>query len=379
MIGVMGGGQLGRMLALAAARLGERVRCFDYLADAVAGQVCELHVGSFEDSAALDRFAAGLARVTYEFENIPAAALHHLAQALPVDPPPSALEIGQDRLREKSLFARLGIPTARFEAVDSLAELEAAVGRVGLPAVLKTRRLGYDGKGQFVLRDAAQVADAWRMLSGVPLILESFVPFSRELSILAVRGRCGEQRFYPLVENYHRGGILARTIAPAPTDSSDAGAALQAQAELLASAVLDELDYVGVLAIELFQLGGQLLANELAPRVHNTGHWTLDAAETSQFESHLRAILGLPLGSTQARGHAVMLNLIGEAPDVARLLEVPGACVHLYGKLPRPGRKLGHVTFCGLDERQALQRAALIALPSAPEPGESWPARVVPQ
>ncbi len=380
MIGVLGGGQLGRMLALAAARLGLRVRCFDPLTDAVAGQVSELHVGSFDDIAALDRFAAGLACVTYEFENVPAAALQHLTRKLPVFPPVRALELGQDRSSEKTLFARLGIATAEFQVVDSPAELQAAVGRIGLPAVLKTRRLGYDGKGQFVLRDASELEAAWRLLGAAPLILEAFVPFRRELSILAVRGRGGEERYYPLVENEHRGGILARTIAPAPGHGSPAGAALQAQAELLAGAVLDELDYVGVLAIELFEAAdGRLLANELAPRVHNTGHWTIDAAETSQFENHLRAILGLPLGSTEPRGHAVMVNLIGSAPPLETLLDVDGTHVHLYGKQPRPGRKLGHVTVCAANEAMAAQRAARLVVADGATMGESWPARIEPQ
>ena len=313
-VGVIGGGQLGRMLALAGIPLGLSFRFLDPSPDAPAGEVGELLVGAYDDPELLDRLAAGAAVVTYEFENVPVDA----ARRVEAVPAARALEAAQDRLAEKRLFRLLGIPTAPFgDAVTTF------------PALLKTRRLGYDGKGQRLVET--------RPGPGPGHVLEELVPFDRELSLLAVRGRDGDTRFYPLVENVHEGGILRRSLAPAPD-------APQAQAEEYATRLLDELGYVGVLALELFDVGGELLANELAPRVHNTGHWTVEGAVTSQFENHLRAILGLPLGPTDARAPSVMLNVIGSAPAPTDVLTVPGAHLHLYGKEPRPGRKLGHVT-----------------------------------
>lgn len=340
-IGILGAGQLGRMLALAGYPLDLRFRCFDNDV-APAGDVAELMIGEFDDPAALAAFASGLNVVTYEFENVPVASARALEQYVPVFPPPDALEIAQDRLSEKLLFERLKIQTPRFAAVDSRDELRAAVAEIGLPSVLKTRRMGYDGKGQMVLRTAEDVAGAWGTLGGASLILEGFVPFDRELSILAVRGRDGAKVFYPLVHNEHRSGILHLSRAPAPDVTSE----LQARAEELAGRILEAVGYVGMLALELFQVGADLLANEMAPRVHNSGHWTIEGAVCSQFENHLRAIAGLPLGSTAVRGYSAMVNLIGAAPTREALLAVPGARVHLYGKAPRPGRKLGHVTVC---------------------------------
>jgi 5-(carboxyamino)imidazole ribonucleotide synthase len=247
------------------------------------------------------------------------------------------------------MFRSLGIPTPEFAAVDSQADLVAAVSAIGLPAVLKTRRMGYDGKGQRVLRSAADIASAWATLGGTPLILEAFVPFSREISVLAARSRSGPTVFYPLVENEHREGILHRSLAPAPNVSAATTAAVDTHAARL----LDALHYVGVLAIEFFDLNGELLANEMAPRVHNSGHWTMDGAETDQFENHLRAILGWPLGGTEVLGYAAMLNLVGSAPATAEVLSLPGAHMHLYGKQPRPGRKLGHINLRA-DEAQTL-------------------------
>lgn len=354
-VGILGGGQLGRMLALAGYPLGLRFRFFDTV-DGPAGQVGELVRGSFEDTAALDRFAAGCDVVTYEFENVPVAAARHLATRLAVYPPPGALETAQDRLSEKSLFTRLGIPTPRFAAVSSRDELAAAARSLGLPAVLKTRRLGYDGKGQAVLRSDAELEAAWQQLGSSPLILEAFIPFDRELSILAVRSRDGHTAFYPLVQNEHREGILRLSRAPAPGLSD----AVQQKAEAYAAAVLSSLNYVGVLAIEWFQIGDQLLANEMAPRVHNSGHWTQDGAVTSQFENHLRAILGLPLGDTRPRGHAAMLNLIGRTPTEADVFEIPGTRLHLYGKDPRPGRKLGHINLCEPDPAALEHRLSVV-------------------
>ena len=352
--GVLGGGQLGRMLALAGLPLGLRFRFLEPAAESPAAQVAERMVGSFEDADCLDRFADGLDFVTYEFENVPTAAARRLAERVPVYPPAAALEVSQDRLAEKSLFQRLNIPTTLHAAVGARAELEEAVARVGFPAVLKTRRLGYDGKGQTVVRDPADGERAWAMLGGRPLLLEEFVPFDREVSQLAVRGRNGAVTFYPLVENHHEQGILRWSLAPAPGATPD----LQRRAEDYALRLLHALDYVGVLAVEFFVRGGELIANEMAPRVHNSGHWTIEGAETSQFENHLRAAAGWPLGSTAPVGHSAMLNLIGAAPDAAALLALPGAHVHVYGKAPKRGRKLGHVTLRAGDADEALRRLA---------------------
>jgi 5-(carboxyamino)imidazole ribonucleotide synthase len=308
--------------------------------------------GAYEDPELLRRFVAGLSLVTYEFENVPVATARWLAQRIPVFPPPEALEVAQDRLHEKLLFQRLGIPTPPFLPVDSRQQLLPALDQVGYPAFLKTRRFGYDGKGQFLVRDRDDGIRAWDMLGGVSLLLEGFVAFQRELSILAVRDRSGATAFYPLVENHHREAMLRLSLAPAGTPE------LQALAEDYARRVLEKVDYVGVLAIEFFHRDGELLANEMAPRVHNSGHWTIEGAETSQFENHLRAVLGLPLGSTAARGFSAMVNLIGTLPDPASVLAVPGTHLHLYGKAPRPGRKLGHVTVCAADEHLVRERLA---------------------
>jgi 5-(carboxyamino)imidazole ribonucleotide synthase len=297
------------------------MRFLDPAPDACAGEVGELLVGPYDDPALLDRLAEGADVVTYEFENVPVAAARRVGAV----PDPRALEHGQDRLVEKQLFHRLGIPTARFGSPEE----------IGFPALVKSRRLGYDGKGQRVLAVPERL--------GVAELAEEIVPFDRELSIVAARGRDGETAFYPVAMNEHREGILA--VSRAPADEAP-----QAAAEEIARRILDELGYVGVLAVELFQVGERLLANEFAPRVHNTGHWTIDGAVTSQFESHLRAILGLPLGSTKARGRCVMVNLVGSTPPLERLRSVPGAHVHLYGKAPRPGRKLGHVTLVDASE-----------------------------
>ncbi len=349
-IGILGGGQLGRMLALAGYPLGLRFRALDPAPDAPAGALAELVVADYGNQEALKRFAADVDVMTYEFENIPVESVRLLAERLLIYPPAQALEVAQDRLTEKSFFQSLSILTPRFARVDSKADLERAVEQIGLPAVLKTRRLGYDGKGQFVLGESSDTARAWEALGGVPLILEEFIAFERELSILAVRGRSGATAFYPLTENHHRDGILRLSLAPAPGLSAE----LQAMAERYATKILEALSYVGVLAIELFQYQGELLANEMAPRVHNSGHWTIEGAETSQFENHLRAILGWPLGATDSLGHCAMLNLIGETPKLEAVLKVPGAHLHLYGKSPRAGRKLGHITLCE-PERESLE------------------------
>jgi 5-(carboxyamino)imidazole ribonucleotide synthase len=345
-VGVLGGGQLGRMLALAGYPLGLGFRFLDPDPDAPAGQLAEHVVMGFDDEDSLEPFAAGLDVVTYEFENVPVELARALERRLPVYPPPAALEASQDRLTEKSLFRRLGVPTAPFAAVDSAAALDRAAADFGYPCLLKTRRFGYDGKGQFLLRRPDDRGPALATVGGVPLILEGFVRFDREVSLLAVRGRNGEMAFYPLVENHHAGGILRLSLAPAPRLT----AALQEQAEQHGARVLQQLDYVGVLAVEFFEQNGLLIANEMAPRVHNSGHWTIEGAATSQFENHLRAVLGWPLGSTAVAMPCAMLNLIGTSPKATDVLAVPDAHLHLYGKAPRSGRKLGHVTACAASE-----------------------------
>lgn len=345
-IGILGGGQLGRMLALAAARLGFDVAILEPEEDSPASRVARAtFIGPYDDPEALAALADASDVVTYEFENVPVGAADWLIrQGKPLFPPLRALETAQDRLYEKSLFRRLGIHTPDFIPVQSRDDLAEAVRAVGLPAVLKTRRLGYDGKGQIVLREPRDADAAWATLGGVPLILESFVPFVRELSVIAVRGRDGSEAFYPLVENHHQGGILRLSLAPAPGLAPD----LQATGEEYARRVLSALGYVGVLAVELFEVatprGRELWANEMAPRVHNSGHWTIEGARTSQFENHLRAILGMPLGPANPVGSSAMVNCIGAMPPLPGASAVEGAHVHDYGKRPRPGRKVGHIT-----------------------------------
>jgi len=351
-IGILGGGQLGYMLALAGYPLDFHFRFLDPSPQAPVGRVATRVTAEYTDFTALEKFAHGLALVTYEFENVPVAAVRFLEKLVPVYPPPHALEAAQDRLTEKSLFEKLGIPTTEFSPVSSADDLENAVRKLSLPAVLKTCRLGYDGKGQWVLRTLEDVESVKKEISSAPLILEKFVNFSRELSILAVRSRSGETAFYPLVENHHRGGILRLSLAPAPRLHP----ALQCDAENAARQLLEALDYVGVLAIELFECDCRLLANEMAPRVHNSGHWSIEGAVTSQFENHLRAIAGLPLGDTRTLGHSAMLNLIGELPEPAGLLAIPDAHLHVYGKALRPGRKVGHVTLRADSLEQLTQR-----------------------
>jgi 5-(carboxyamino)imidazole ribonucleotide synthase len=367
-IGILGGGQLGYMLALAGYPLGLHFRFFDPSPEAPVGRIASRVTADFSDESALEKFANGLELVTYEFENVPATAVRFLTGRVPVYPPPSALEVAQDRLREKNLFVDLGIPTTEFAPVANRDALDAAIQKIGLPAMLKTCRMGYDGKGQWLLRTTEDVTRAKNELpttnssparssgekSEVPFVLERFVNFARELSVLAVRARTGETAVYPLVENHHRGGILRLSLAPAPRLDP----AIQRAAEATVNSVFDELQYVGVLAIEFFELNGRLLANEMAPRVHNSGHWTIEGALTSQFENHLRAVVGLPLGSTHAIGSSAMLNLIGELPDSADVLSIRDAHLHLYGKSPRAGRKLGHVTLRASSTEQLASRLA---------------------
>jgi 5-(carboxyamino)imidazole ribonucleotide synthase len=341
-VGVLGAGQLGRMLALSGHELGLEFVFLDPTDDSPASKLGPQLLADYTDAAALGRLAE-CDLVTYEFESVPVAAAEALEAKLPVYPPAEALRVAQDRLNEKQCFRSLGIPTPNFAGVQSERELLSACEELGFPSVLKTRRLGYDGKGQRVLRTEAEARAAFAELGQAPLILEQFVDFERELSLLGVRGRDGSAAFYPLVENQHRDGILRVTRAPAPRLAP----ALQQRAESYVRALFDRLGYVGVLALELFESGGELVANEIAPRVHNSGHFTIEGAATSQFENHLRAVLGWPLGSTEVPVPCAMLNCVGTMPDAATVLRVPGAHLHSYGKSPRPGRKLGHVTLTG--------------------------------
>jgi len=343
MIGVLGAGQLGRMLALAGYPLGLHFRFVDPLPGAPAGQLAEQVVADFDDLSWLERFLPGLGVVTYEFENVPVELARAVERRVPVYPPSGALEASQDRLAEKTLFRRLGIPTAPFRAVDSREQLDQALAELGYPSLLKTRRFGYDGKGQRWIASLADIDYAWQTLLGTPLLLEGVVPFQREVSQIAVRGRDGSLAFYPLVENHHEEGMLRLSLAPAPNLTDD----LQSQAREYVTQVLEELAYVGVLAVEFFQRGQQLIANEMAPRVHNSGHWTIEGSRTSQFENHLRALLGWPLGATGMVAPCAMFNLIGTLPDTRVVLDLPDAHLHLYGKAPRARRKLGHITLRG--------------------------------
>ena len=350
-IGIVGAGQLGRMMALSGIPLGLEFAMYDTHAGVPGAAVAEIHTGAFDDRKKLARFARAVDVVTFDWENVPVASARAIAALRPVWPPPRALEVAQDRISEKKLFRRLGIPVAPFAAVDSAADLARAVAALGAPGILKTRRLGYDGKGQARIRRARDAAGAYELLAGQPLVYERFVDFTREVSLLGVRDRRGAVRHYPLAENEHVAGILAVTRAPY------ADAALQRQAERNHRRLMRTLGYVGVLCVEYFVERGRLVANEMAPRVHNSGHWTIEGAETSQFESHVRAIAGLPLGATAPRGHAVMVNVIGRKPRARDFLAMAGLHWHDYGKAERPGRKLGHVTLV-TGTRAARDRAA---------------------
>lgn len=373
-VGILGGGQLARMMALSGAPLGLRFLVMDTVADACAGQFAPLLVGDYRDESALAEFAGKVDVATFDFENVPAESAEWLSARVPVFPNPRALAVAQDRLAEKTLFRELDIPVPEFAAVASRQDLDRALAEVGVPCILKTRRLGYDGKGQFRIRALADADAAWEALGAqaatVGLIVEAFVPFERELSVVAVRGRDGGFRTWPLTENWHVDGVLSASLAPAQVDPALARTAID-----YARRLAERLDYVGVFALELFCRDGALLANELAPRVHNSGHWTLEGAETSQFQNHLRAVLGLPLGATDERGHACMLNWIGAMPDAAAVLGEAGGHWHDYGKEPRDGRKVGHATLradrapvlADALERvgQALGRQAQVAPPVA--------------
>ncbi|HEV2818470.1 MAG TPA: 5-(carboxyamino)imidazole ribonucleotide synthase [Allosphingosinicella sp.] len=343
-IGIVGGGQLGRMLALAAAQLGYRCHVYAPDADSVAAQAAAAFTrGAFDDEAALARFAAEIDVATYEFENIPTAPLRRLAGIVGVRPPLAALETAQDRLEEKSFVERHGGRPAPYARVDDRAGLDAALAAIGTPAILKTRRFGYDGKGQVRIDAPGEAARAWADVRGAPCVVEALVRFDAEFSILLCRGGDGETVIWDAPRNRHEGGLLVASSLPAGAELAGpiaAGAAL-------ARRVADALDYVGVMAMEFFAVGGDALFNEMAPRVHNSGHWTIEGALTSQFENHIRAICGLPLGATDRTAPRVeMANLVGaEADGWAEILADPAAHLHLYGKADaRPGRKMGHVT-----------------------------------
>jgi 5-(carboxyamino)imidazole ribonucleotide synthase len=336
MIGILGAGQLGRMLALAGYPLGHHFRFLDPASDSPAGSLADHLAFDYADEAALEQFARGLDVITYEFENVPVDAARYLEKLVPVYPPPMALEKAQDRFVEKSFFCELGIPTPRFCSRWGNGQTD----EIGFPAVLKTRRMGYDGKGQKIIQSAAELENETSNVH----ILEEFVAFDRELSIIGVRNRSGETRFYPLVENHHRDGILRLSLV-----TGNVSAELQHQAEEYITRVMSTLNYVGVLAIEFFEKDGRLLANEMAPRVHNSGHWTIEGAVTSQFENQIRAVTDAALGSTNLLGVCAIVNLVGNLPDVESILKIDGAHLHLYDKTPRPKRKIGHITFIDKD------------------------------
>ncbi|HEX7416835.1 MAG TPA: 5-(carboxyamino)imidazole ribonucleotide synthase [Steroidobacteraceae bacterium] len=337
-VGIVGAGQLGRMLALAGYPLGLDFLFLDRAADAPAAQLAPMLHGEFTDRRLLAQLRRRTAVISFDWENVSVSSLRGRGRGARIAPPLAALAASQDRLHEKRLFQRLGIPTTRFAPVDSRPALERAARSIGLPGVLKTRRMGYDGKGQRVLRATRDLDGAWHELGGVPLLYEEFIPFDFEVSIIGARSTRGEVGIYPLNGNVHHGGILRLTRAPFGNH------ALQRAAARHLLRVLEHFGYAGILTIEFFVRRGRLIANEMAPRVHNSGHWTIEGAVTSQFENHLRAILGWPLGATRARGHAAMINLIGTLPEKAAILAEPGVHLHDYGKAPRAGRKLGHLT-----------------------------------
>jgi 5-(carboxyamino)imidazole ribonucleotide synthase len=342
------------MLALAGYPLGIESRFVGDGPASPAGRVAPIRTAALDDAAALAALAGEVDVLTYEIENVSIPVLTSVAQRVAVYPPPPIVAIAQDRLAEKQLFESLSIPTAPFAVVDKRADLERFGDTLGWPVVLKARRLGYDGRGQRVATSVAELLAGWDELGRVPSIVEGWVKFECELSLIAVRGADDAQAYYPLSENVHRDGILVSSIAPY------GDARLQRTAEQWLSEIMTRFDYRGVLTVELFLTSAGLVANEIAPRVHNSGHWTIEGAETSQFENHLRAVLGWPLGATGARGHAAMLNFLGRIPDPETILALPGVHLHDYGKDPRPGRKVGHCTLLDSARDRLLARVALV-------------------
>lgn len=357
-VGVFGGGQLGRMLALAGLPLGLGFRFYEKVSHSPAFAAGEQTGQGSGDQADLALFTQAIDIATYEFENIPAQWIEQVASTRPVYPGVASLRMSQNRLHEKSTFDALSIPTAPWHRIDSEPDLRAAVADLGLPLVIKTATMGYDGKGQFVLREATQIDDAWAALgAAVPLMAESFVGFSAEVSLVAARRLNGEVAFYPLAENTHHQGILSHTIVSAERHP------LQQEAEQQVSKLLSHLSHVGVFTVEFFVTAQGLVANETAPRVHNSGHWSIEGARCSQFENHLRAILDLPLGDASARGPVAMLNIVGRYPDPSEVLSVPGAYLHVYDKSERAGRKIGHITLrAGSAEELSQRMQTVVAL-----------------
>jgi len=349
-LGIVGGGQLGQMMAQSALPLGIKTAFLDPSDSACAGDTGRLICAAYDDETAVKSLGEFSDAITFEFENVPPETVEILAQSKPANPPAAALATARDRWSEKSLFQKLNIETARLGLVDDQGSLEQAVGRVGLPAVLKTRTMGYDGKGQKVLRSHKDVAGTFEELGSVPMILEGFIDFEFEVSCIAVRDQAGHCVFYPLVQNEHREGILYRSE---PIDDR----ILQTQAEIAVQAVMDELEYVGTMAFEFFVQGDKLIANEIAPRVHNSGHWTIEGSRCSQFENHVRAVMNLPLGSTENTGPVVMFNVIGKKPDVIKLITIPGVHWHDYGKSERAGRKIAHITVTASSVEELHMRA----------------------
>jgi 5-(carboxyamino)imidazole ribonucleotide synthase len=355
LVAVLGGGQLGRMLVQAGQRIGVDCRLYVPNPETVESGAVPVINAAWDDEDALRSLAEGATVATWEVEHVPLGTVMILSQLLPMHPAVSVLANVQDRMLQKGLFDSLGLPTAPWMAPADLESCREAAARFGLPLVAKARLGGYDGRGQRILRCDADVVEAWSQRGPHGFILERFVSFTDECSIVSVRGRNGEIRHWPVVENRHRDGILTTTLAPHPTWSPG----LQARAEAIASALLRHLDYVGVLAVEMFRNGETLLINEVAPRVHNSGHWTIDGAGCSQFENHLRAILGRPLGETSARGHAAMINCLGTMPDVKQTADM-GVHRHDYRKQPRAGRKVGHLTVVGATAAERDARLAVL-------------------
>lgn len=353
-LGILGDGQLARMLALAAYPLGIETVCYGSDVTGSAGQVTQVMLGQLDDTQRLQQFAQSVDVVTFETENIPLYAVEAIENVVDIYPSKLALQTAQDRLLEKNTLRSLGVSTANFAAVNSLRELLAALDEIAVPSVLKTTRFGYDGKGQFVLRSIADAEKAWQAMNGQAAILEQFVVFERELSLLAVRDRSGETCFYPLVENVHREGILR--VSKAPFEH----VTLQQQAETIAQKLLDHFRYVGVFCIEFFQDGDKLLVNEIAPRVHNSGHWTIEGAVSSQFENHVRAVCGFSVGSAESIGYSAMVNCIGDLFDKQAMLSYPHAHFHDYGKSARPARKVGHVTVNAPTKERVIEILAQI-------------------
>ncbi len=354
-LGILGGGQLAQMMAIAARKLGIKSVAYDPSRDACAQNHAKLVVGSYSDTLTLERFADSVDVVTYEFENVPTETVRAIGGARTIHPSPEALRVSSDRIAEKEFFTKCGVPIGPYRAINGGDSLRKAADELGLPAVLKSCSGGYDGKGQFLLHTHDELENALGQIGEAPFIYEAFVPFERELSVIACRNIFGDIKTYPISQNTHQHGILVRSEAPAAVSDET-----QQQAITIATSIGEALKYVGVFAIELFDVGGKLLANEMAPRVHNTGHWTTEGAETSQFENHVRAVSGMELGPTEAVGHSVMLNIIGAMPDADIVDGIPNAHLHDYAKAPRAGRKIGHITINSENADECRTTAAAI-------------------